>query len=598
MATLKELKEKYVFKDAEWYKVDGILTIKDVEAINSSPRKTILVIDSTKGLSSELVSKFNSDTVYFNVVGGLDYFNKKKYRNEHYIQRNMMSVEGLTQVIKYYESIEADMSPEWSETQKSMYLYNAIACDFSYEDNYRTEINNGVAPRGLNGIMYKKLVCSGFAIVFKEGLDRINIENIYQNKKNKHSWNVVKLDGQYRGMDVTWDCTGKVNGRCRFKHFGYDDDFYSHQYHKLSWSEPKVDEFGFVDFDAPSDEEQVVFEPEETIVHIVPFTKEELKKCYDAIASALEMRKNNSVLSFNTKQEEIAMLPIDKVQYRYGEDSLDEHNYYVLYNFLKNNNVNGLNNYDFLFYREVFNSDIIPYVKDYSLNLINGSDIGLDSLKNSSFDLDGSFNLPFGIRAIRPWAEEVNIENQDKVNELFEQLTTRLNLHTRKLLLSWFNQVNDILKKYIQLHELDIKKDNNLYMVETDLYTKLYTLTESKDFLLSCGVSSYAVDQSLKPIFEYFEKDKQKYKMTDLEKKEHNIDYLITTLFNNQEAVRLDCEKYEGHPISDEEWLQKKSDADYMLNVYIALGMDFNRDEVQEALNRVNNIDVSNSFRV
>lgn len=183
MATFVELKENYLPSDGDWYKVSGTLTEEDIKKINSLLRKTVLVIENTKGLSSDIISKITSNNISFSVVGGIDYFNKEKYKNKDYILRTMMSPTGLAEVIKYYEGIENQMSLEWTDTQKCMFLYDSLVRDFTYEENYKTQISKGIAERSLNGILYKKLVCSGFAMVFKEGLDRIGINNIYQNKK-------------------------------------------------------------------------------------------------------------------------------------------------------------------------------------------------------------------------------------------------------------------------------------------------------------------------------------------------------------------------------------------------------------------------------
>ena len=62
----------------------------------------------------------------------------------------------------------------------------------------------------------------------------------------------------------------------------------------------------------------------------------------------------------------------------------------------------------------------------------------------------------------------------------------------------WFNQIEQIFKEYIKLHEITYKKDNNIQIKKIDLYTKLLNLIGSKDYLLSCGVDSLAVNNSFR----------------------------------------------------------------------------------------------------
>ena len=154
MANFTKIEDNYIPKDGDWIKVDGILTEDDIIMLNSLLRKTVLVLDSTKGLSSELISKINNDNISFSVIGSLNYINKEKYKDDKYIERTMVSLLGLQEVIKYYESIESYINPEWNDIQKCIFLYNSIVTDFTYEENYNTPIKNGVTERSLNGILY------------------------------------------------------------------------------------------------------------------------------------------------------------------------------------------------------------------------------------------------------------------------------------------------------------------------------------------------------------------------------------------------------------------------------------------------------------
>ena len=116
-----------------------------------------------------------------------------------------------------------------------MFLYNALVVDMEYAENYEEIQSSGTTERSLNGILYGKLVCAGFAQVYKEMLDRIGINNYYQNQKDAHDFNIIEIDGKKYGVDVTWDNNDKKNnnGRCGFGRFGHDPEFYTRHGHQL-----------------------------------------------------------------------------------------------------------------------------------------------------------------------------------------------------------------------------------------------------------------------------------------------------------------------------------------------------------------------------
>ena len=70
-----------------------------------------------------------------------------------------MSPKGLEKVVRYFERVEDEMDPSWSDTQKCMYAYNCLAVDMNYGENSDNILSKGTAARGLNGILYGELVC-------------------------------------------------------------------------------------------------------------------------------------------------------------------------------------------------------------------------------------------------------------------------------------------------------------------------------------------------------------------------------------------------------------------------------------------------------
>lgn len=222
-------------------------------------QELLLVIKNTKGQSAEMLkeigNKYSNITV--SVLGGLNPEKKKKFDYRHYQERTYFSPSTLSKIIKVYESIERKIDISWTDTQKAMFAYRELGNHMIY-----SELNvNGIDwARGIGGLLFGKAVCSGFAMIYAELLDRLGIENYYQNQSHSHSWNVAKLDGKYRGIDLTWDVAKKDENGCDFRFFGQDANFYNHKYHNIDG------------------------EREETKFPLVPFTKEELIENFRVIS--------------------------------------------------------------------------------------------------------------------------------------------------------------------------------------------------------------------------------------------------------------------------------------------------------------------------
>lgn len=218
------------------YTLKNSLTSDDVKALNEAAKKdrVLLLMRNTRGLNPELLKQLDISIV-LSVLGGLDPDKKSKYNDIEYQERTYYSTFELYKIIKIFEKIESGIDFSWSETQKCMYVYKQLCEYIDYEHNSENEYENGRdVSRNLMGLLYRKSLCAGYGMIFKEAMDRIGIECEYQNRKGHHAWNVVKLDGVYRGIDLTWDSNGKVNGKCEFKHFGMKDDFYGNKHHDLS----------------------------------------------------------------------------------------------------------------------------------------------------------------------------------------------------------------------------------------------------------------------------------------------------------------------------------------------------------------------------
>lgn len=580
MVTFTKLEENFLPDDGDWLRVTGTIGEEDIEKINSLPRKTVLVIDNTKGLSSELMSKITSDNITFSVLGGLDFFNKEKYKKANYIERTLVSPTGLREIIRYFEEIESFINPEWTDTQKCMFLYDAIVKDFIYKEDYKTKIGKGVAERGLNGVLYKMLVCAGFAQVFKEGLDRLGIENVYQNRKGHHSWNIVNLEGKWRGLEITWDCYNKGEDNiCQFRYFGQDEKFYQNTHHALS---RVVEE---TDWDFDTVKKTTIYE-EETEYDLTPFTVEELKSHFAVIAPTVVKRKVNSTPLFRDEVEEIHMLPIDRLRLYYDKKCTHERNYCMLYEFLKASGQLKDDQYEFLTVRTPFRSDVLGSAHYHSY--FDGGDVGIESLRGSKFYTHGDYEAHFGTKlTVAGTLFKDEVKDEEAKLDAFKEMRRILEDYSVSFLTETFNSLETILSRYEQIRNLQVEKDLNLALKEADLYSQLRSLIKGKSILIASGIPERLVEEKIGRIEAYFESIRQENAMTEEEQKEHDIDFLIGVL-GDKDDVRHFCEKHDGKVFTDEEWLQKCTDVDYMLQVFDKIPeLGIKRENIQEALNTI-----------
>jgi Transglutaminase-like superfamily. len=104
-----------------------------------------------------------------------------------------------------------------SDYDKMLDVYNFIAAYAKYDDSSADKITSGSVDNStdrscaIDGFFIDKLaVCSGFSKATQILLNRLGIECAYVTgtaSGSGHSWNLVKLDGEYYYTDTTWAAT-------------------------------------------------------------------------------------------------------------------------------------------------------------------------------------------------------------------------------------------------------------------------------------------------------------------------------------------------------------------------------------------------------
>ncbi len=565
--------------EANVYHVEGVLTAENIAEINGFKNKTILILENTRGLTSEVLSQIDSDRVFFSVKGGLDYEKVEKYNNDNYRERTMMSPKGLERAINYFEKVESEIDPNWTDTQKCMYAYNCLAVDMTYGEDADSILSQGTAARGLNGILYGELVCAGFAFTFQEMMNRMGIECHYQNEKSTHAYNVVKLDGKYYGVDVTWDsyisskdsearAEAKEDARrkCGFQNFGRDEHFYEQPGH-LNY----IEEIEFSWDDDASGVKKIYDEAEERF-DLSVFDDDQLRADYAVISKRIARRSNGFYKKFAGEPVENreTYLPVMDIRERKitNEANADSADFVIVLRELRSRGDLTLD------------QKLLDALQPRIGYVLDARDGGYGPGSISSF---GGQELD-RLRAIRSGmirGEEVNEnEQQTIIDSLNQQLETAVKAYISKT----FENISESIESY---EKPTSDMDETRRLEEANRRTKMGLVLSSRDYLIGAGYDAAQVDDICAQIKAKLGLEEQAHESTPEERKAKGIDFL-SAAFSDKAQIRGDIEMVEGIKLTDEEFEKRSHDADYLLDK-IYPGLDLNeydvaREEFQEIL--------------
>lgn len=161
----------------------------------------------------------------------------------HFIDSSTYSRDELIEILTVIEEIESEIQPEWSNLKKTIYFYETLKQRMFYPPEhvkYMEEYTKyGRDFQGLRSLKSGNGVCAAYVTCLKELLDRQGIENIGvfgeastadPNDPNKvwggHAWNLVKIDGKYIPIDLTFAACSDFKGVTESsKYFGNAEEF-------------------------------------------------------------------------------------------------------------------------------------------------------------------------------------------------------------------------------------------------------------------------------------------------------------------------------------------------------------------------------------
>lgn len=199
---------------------------------NKYPNAKILVeVQNTRGISSSMIKQLNPN-VAIRIAGGYDEERIKRNKNknfgngetgQYYIDAVIYTRNEIIKILEEIEKIESGISKKWSDFQKFLYVYDRLKRGIMYDPKYEQKSSDEV--RSLRNLITKKTVCAGYAMTFKELMDRNNIYCEYVEGGTKssldvnHAWNIVGIDGKKYAIDLTWDNAKFRSGK--FNDFDY-----------------------------------------------------------------------------------------------------------------------------------------------------------------------------------------------------------------------------------------------------------------------------------------------------------------------------------------------------------------------------------------
>lgn len=139
--------------------------------------------------------------------------------NKNYLSREFNSEADVNKAISKVENIRNNLINKVSNSNdytQIKQVHDALVNSLEYDSTLSKSNTHNI----YGALVEKSVVCEGYAKSFKYILDSLGIENILvsgtatnsSNKTESHMWNYVKLNGDWYGVDVTWDDPVIVGG--------------------------------------------------------------------------------------------------------------------------------------------------------------------------------------------------------------------------------------------------------------------------------------------------------------------------------------------------------------------------------------------------
>lgn len=143
-----------------------------------------------------------------------------------------------TKVKEYEAALDAmlgSVDDSMTDFAKALTLHDMLALNCEYDIHYY--LGTAVSAESYTAygaLVNKSAVCQGYTLAYRALLDRCGIQSDFANSDEmNHVWNMVRLDGKYYHVDVTWDDSRvglsdlvnyNVNGHVAHEYFLMSDE--------------------------------------------------------------------------------------------------------------------------------------------------------------------------------------------------------------------------------------------------------------------------------------------------------------------------------------------------------------------------------------
>ncbi len=172
-----------------------------------------------KSYSAEVSSSYSGGTYRITLYITFDYFTNASQEKQvdTYVSnlRKSLNLSGKTD----YEKICA--------------VYDWICKNVTYDYEHLNDMSYGLQQTAYGAIVKKTCVCQGYSLLFyrmmlEEGIDARVVAGygFYVSDSQRHSWNIVEINGRYYNVDSTWDAE---SGSSSYQYFlrcpaNFDDE--------------------------------------------------------------------------------------------------------------------------------------------------------------------------------------------------------------------------------------------------------------------------------------------------------------------------------------------------------------------------------------
>lgn len=103
------------------------------------------------------------------------------------------------------DKVLSGITPDMTEYEKELYLHDTLAQMITYDESTNAHNAYGALVEGI-------AVCEGYAEAFQYLLHRAGIQSfiVTGSAGGPHAWNMVRIDGAYYHVDLTWDDQGET----------------------------------------------------------------------------------------------------------------------------------------------------------------------------------------------------------------------------------------------------------------------------------------------------------------------------------------------------------------------------------------------------